>query len=91
MEREGIVDLLKKGLKNCPRIAKTKVVKAARKVKGKVIACDRAVANKKQGELKRTIQSQLKQKVTQAIKKRAGVKTIPTKVTQAINKKVGSI
>ena len=33
----------------------------------------------------------MKQKVTQAIKKRAGVKTIPKKITQASNKKVGSI
>ena len=65
-------------------------MKAARKAKGKVTARARAVANKKLGVLKRKIQSQLKQKVTQAIKKRAGVKTIPNKITQAINKKVGS-
>ena len=66
-------------------------MKAARKAKGKVTARARAVINKKLGVLNRKIQSQLKQKVTQAEKKRAGVKTIPKKITQAINKKVGSI
>ena len=50
-------------------------MKAARKAK--VTTCARAVANKKLGQLKRKIQSQLKQKVTQAIEKRAGIKTIP--------------
>ena len=89
MEGEGVVDLVKKGLKKGSRIAKTQIVKAARKAKGKVTARARAVANKKLGAMKRKIQSQLKQKVTQAIKKRAGVKTIPRKITQAINKKVG--
>ena len=66
-------------------------MKAARNAKGKVTARARAVANKKLGALKRKIQSQLKQKVMQAINKRAGIKTIPKKITQAINKKVGSI
>ena len=66
-------------------------MKAARKAKGRVTARARAPANKKLGVLKRKVQSQLKEKVTQAIKKCAGVKTIPKKSTQAINKKVGSI
>ena len=91
MEGEGVVDLVTKGLNKGSRIAKTKIVKAARKANGKVTARARAVANKKLGVLKRKIQSQLKQKVMQAIKKRASVKTIPKKITQAINKKVGLI
>ena len=91
MEGEGVADLLKKGLKKGSRSAKTQIVKAARKAKGRVTARVRAVANKKLAVLKRKIQSQLKQKVTQAIKKCAGIKTIPKKIIQAINKKVGSI
>ena len=89
MEGEGVADLLRKGFKKGSRIAKTLIVKAARKAK--VTERARAVGNKKLGVLKRKIQSQLKHKVTQAIKKGAGFKIIPRKITQAINKKMGSI
>ena len=33
----------------------------------------------------------MKQKVTQVVKRRAGIKTLPKTITQKINKKVGSI
>ena len=73
MDGAGVADLVKKGLvkglKKGSRIAKTQIVKAARKAKGKVTARARAVANKKLGAMKRKIQSQLKQKVTQIFKK----------------------
>ena len=76
MEGEGVADLLKKGLKKGTRIAKTHIAKAAKKAKGKVTAHVRVVANKKLGVLTREIQSQLKQKVTQSVKKHAGDTTI---------------
>ena len=85
MEGEGV----KEGLKKGSRIAKTQIVKAARKAKGEVTARARAVANKKLGVLKRKIQSQLKQKVTQIVKKKMGGK-MPKSVSSKINKKVGS-
>ena len=94
MDGAGVADLVKKGLKKGfkkgSRIAKTQIVKAARKAKGKVTARARAVANKKLGAMKRKIQSRLKQKVTQIVKKKIGGK-IPKSISSKINKKVASV
>ena len=87
----GVADLVKKGFKKGltkgSRIAKTQIVKAARKAKGKVTARARAVANKKLGAMKRKIKSQLKQKVTQIVTIKMGGK-IPKSISSKSNKKV---